>query len=152
MIKERSELKPVAKNSVVGLGELTHGTLEQVDLARAKRFMKKVLNLRVVRHVPPAQMIAGKNDAIIVSLGVNKAPNQEYTTRWILSVPDAEGVSKVRDRALAFREEFPVKQIGEVQESNGEHSLSIQDEDGNWWEIVNRPASHYENIFARGDC
>lgn len=150
----RSQRHPDTPASLIGLGELTHGTCEHRDLRRSKYFLQHVLGIRCVRHGEPAQMLAGVNDIIaVVAVGMPNAVDQEADNRWVLSTETTEHVYAIRERAMASQEALGIKHIGELvfSEPSGHPSVLLQDMDGNWWDITHRKAEFYQHIFAKGD-
>lgn len=136
-------------DSVVGTGKLTHGTCEQIDLKRARNFLVEVLGLRSIRHSPMAQMLAGRNDVAVVAVGVPKPAPQPPENRWLIEVDDTAEVDAIRRRAEELREKYGLRELTRFDER--EESLSIQDGDGNWWEVGCRPPRHYQALFEAGD-
>lgn len=143
-------INPV-RESLVGNARLTHGTCEQHDLSRARQFLETVLGMRCVRHLEPAQMIAGQGGFGVFAIQLPKVRPQGRDNRWILLVDSEAEVLAAMSRAKAAQTDLGLQSVSGPLARHGSIALEIQDGDGNWWELSNRPSSYYEQIFAAGD-
>lgn len=137
--------------ALAGNARLTHGTCEQHDLDRSRAFLEDVLGLRCVRHIDPAQMIAGRGGFGVFAIGLPKVRAQERQNRWIVAVDGRAAVEDIAARARAAEAEFGLLHVGEVENDGGALSVTLQDMDGNWWQAVDRDPAGYQRLFAAGD-
>ncbi|WP_190304699.1 VOC family protein [Pseudomonas chlororaphis] len=138
-------------NSVVGIGHLTHGTCEQLNLKKGREFLQRVLGLRCVHHVEPAQMIAGRGGFGVFAIELPKVNPQSEENRWIITFENSEDIYRIHVEAKKAKANSEIEYVGAVIQENGWISTTIQDGDGNWWEISDRAESYYREMFARGD-
>jgi catechol 2,3-dioxygenase-like lactoylglutathione lyase family enzyme len=136
---------------LAGNARLTHGTCEQQDLGRSRRFVEDVLRLRCVRHLEPAQMLAGRGGFGIFAIGLPRVRPQEPQNRWIISVDGRSQVEAAAERARRTKAEMGLLNVGEIVEAGDEASITVEDMDGNWWQIVDRAPADYQRLFAAGD-
>lgn len=146
-------LSPTPSDILGPDGFMTHGTTDVVDVGLARHFYEDVLGLRSVQHYPIAQFTAGGGDFAIVGVQTgSQTAYQDPTNRWILLVDDREDLDRVRERALAGRERFKVREIGEIGPGDdGGEAFLVRSADDNWFEISTRPRADYTRIFERGD-
>lgn len=140
-----------AAGALAGNARLTHGTCEQQDLGTSRSFVEDVLGLRCVRHLEPAQMLAGRGGFGIFAIGLPRVRPQERQNRWIVAVDDRSQVEAVAARARQAKADMGLLHVGEIVEVAGEASITIEDMDGNWWEVVDRAPGMYQRLFAAGD-
>lgn len=141
---QRSAGDPVALGA-----ELTHGTMEQADLPRARRFITQVLGLRCVQHIPPAQIIAGPGPMGIFGIRHPRPRPQEYQNRWVVGVDGQGALEAVAERASASSAELGLLR---AELASDRLSCDIQDADGNWWQVVVTGDADYRMTFERGDA
>ena len=135
---------PVANNLV-----LTHGTAEVRVLEPSREFFEDVLGLRVVRHSPVSQLVAGCFEFGIVNLGSgDRLDPQGAQNRWVLSVGDADAVAEAHRKAN--ESDFPLS-VSDISEDDGVSRFRLQDGDSNWWEVTNLSPTHYDHYFKKGD-
>jgi catechol 2,3-dioxygenase-like lactoylglutathione lyase family enzyme len=142
---------PEAQPGLIGNARLTHGTCEQLGLDGGRRFIEQVLQLRCVRHVEPGQMFAGRGEFGVFAIGLPRVKAQERQNRWVVSVANEAEVKATATRAEAERDDLRIGEIGPVEAIGTEVSVTIQDGDGNWWEVTTRQPSYYRALFAAGD-
>ena len=129
---------------------MSHGTTDVVDVARSRRFYEEVLDLRSVQQYAVAQYVAGGGDFAIVGVQTGKQTAQQGPeNRWILLVDDDDQLQALRERTLAAREEFDVKEIRAIIRAERGSSFMICTADYNWFEISTCPRSYYVEIFER---
>lgn len=142
---------PAADDVLVGNAALTHGTCQQLQLKRSRRFLEEVLHLRCVRHLEQAQMLAGRGNFGIFAIMQPTVKPQTLQNRWIICVDTPTDLDSLQARATAAKEELGLLQIGSVVSDGLNASVTIQDVDGNWWEATTKPPADYQSIFAAGD-
>lgn len=133
---------------IVG-AELSHGTLESINLARARPLYEDTFGLRVVRHVKIGQLIAGRSEFVAVSIAAGSTfAEQSSEYRWLVLLPDGEELKSCYLKAEAALAEGQLKQLKAIEPSRGAESFVAQDLDGNWWEISNLSPQHFQSMFA----
>lgn len=142
---------PAQPGALARNARLTHGTCEQHDLGRARAFLEQVLGLRCVRHLDPAQMLAGQGEFGVFAIGLPRVRPQPQENRWILSVDTLAQVREAAARAEAAKTEFELMHVGDLVKTDGDLSVTIQDADGNWWEVSSIAPAYYQQLFAAGD-
>lgn len=133
--------------------DMSHGTLECHSLRESKQFYREFLGLACVRHHEEAQLISSKSypwSIVSVQAGDGVHP-QGRDYRWGVQVASPGDVDNARATALAHKDQFAIREIEDIVESDGRRSFSLQDRDGNWWEIESAPRDYYENLFRKGD-
>lgn len=138
-------------DSIVGVGELTHGTCEQADLRRARKFLIEVLGIRSIRHSPMAQMLAGRNDIAVVAVEVSHPTIQPAENRWVIDVDDPAEIGDIHRRAGEAWDECGLLALTDIGQDSVGDGFSIQDADGNWWQVGCKPAGYYESLFDAGE-
>lgn len=147
-----SRLVPGSRpDSIVGGGKLTHGTCEQADLRRARKFLVEVLGIRSIRHSSMAQMLSGRNDLAVVAVGVPHPAIQPAENRWVIDVDDPAAVGEIHRRAVEAQEECGLLALTDIGQDSADEGFSLQDADGNWWQVGCKPAGYYESLFDAGD-
>lgn len=131
---------------------LSHGTIECEDGRVSRRFYQEILGLGSVRPLAEAQYLwqGGPWSLVCVAIGDKPKP-QGVENRFCLRVDTAAEVDAARIAAVHAREEHAIGSVGELSVDGDIHSFTICDRDGNWWEISNVSAAHYDEIFLRGD-
>lgn len=131
----------------------SHGTLGLRDAIQSQRFYKEFLGLHSVRKANGTQYVWLGGEWIIACLCTGKAPREQQgvENRWALKVATAAEVDAAHAAALAQQDEWEIRQVLPVEAAGETRSFSLQDRDGNWWEIFHRPAHLYDDVFDRGD-
>jgi catechol 2,3-dioxygenase-like lactoylglutathione lyase family enzyme len=141
------------KTPIVGPAVLTHGTLEDKVLAAARAVYEKVLGLRCVQHSPKSQLIAGRSGFGIVAVEAgNTAHPQGSENRWVVHGGDPAAVDASQRRATEARDELGLQSVSALTHTGSIAAFSLQDADGNWWEITSRSPGYYQSLFAKGDA
>jgi catechol 2,3-dioxygenase-like lactoylglutathione lyase family enzyme len=142
---------PPQKGALAANARLTHGTCEQVDLTRSRDFLEQVIGLRCVRHLEPAQMLAGRGGFGVFAIGLPRVRPQESQNRWIVAADSKAQVEAVAARAYEAQAEHGLLFVGDLTMSGDDISVTMQDRDGNWWEVTSRDPAAYQQLFAAGD-
>ncbi|GFG99051.1 VOC family protein [Mycobacterium timonense] len=136
---------------VLKLQRLGHGTLETMDLARARRFYEEVLGLEVIQPSSRSMMIRlGTNHAYAV-VETGKASTMTMLAHNGLDVGSVEEVHAAHEKLLEIKDQWGIKQITEPRHMHGDTSFYFTDPDGNWWEIVAVRENGYAADFADRD-
>ncbi|MDB5576033.1 MAG: hypothetical protein JWR80_1209 [Bradyrhizobium sp.] len=141
-----------ATPAVVTNAHLTHGTCEQSQLEGSQRFLKAVLGLRCVRHLEPAQIIAGAGQFGVFGIRTPRVLAQGPENRWVIAVDGEDAVEAIADRARSAADELGLLAVETRPEGRFGRSCLIQDADGNWWEAAAMDVGYFQDRFARGDA
>jgi catechol 2,3-dioxygenase-like lactoylglutathione lyase family enzyme len=133
---------------VLKLQRLGHGTLETVDIARARLFYEAVLGLEVIQPSSRSMMIRlGTNHAYAV-VETGKPSTMSMLAHNGLDVGSVAEVHAAYEKLVAIKDEWGIKQITEPRHMHGDTSFYFSDPDGNWWEIVAVRENGYAEDFT----
>ena len=132
---------------------LSHGTVECTDIVATRRFYTDFLGLDVHRPVSEAQYIyrGGPWSVVCVRVDGGEAKDQAEDNHFKLAVDTPDEVDAARAAALATRDQYGIKQVGEVTDANGVRAFRLQDLNHTWWEITNLDQAYYDAVFDAGD-
>jgi hypothetical protein len=132
---------------------LSHGTIECSDIAATRRFLNEFLGVDVVRPLPEAQYLwkGGPWSVVCVCIEDSEAKDQDPRNHFKLSVQSPAAVAAARDAAIAHKDAYGIRQIGEIETSAGASSFKLQDLNRVWWEITTIDQGHDDRLFAAGD-
>ena len=138
--------KPLIEGSV-----FSHGTMDSRNAEKTQRFLQEFLGIRSVRKSKGTQYVwqGGRWIIACLAVGANVPPRQGEGFRFGLLVATPEEVDAAHDAALAQREQWEIQKIRPVQVEGDTRTFSLQDMDGNWWEIYHRPGHLYDDLFER---
>lgn len=140
---ERGDSRPVIVNA-----ELSHGTLESIDLKRARPLYEKVFGLRVVRHSKIGQLIGGRSEFVAVSIAAGSTfAAQTSENRWLVLLAEGDDLEARYALAKEALSESLLKELRPITESRGAQSFTAQDLDGNWWEISNLSYQYFQSRY-----
>ena len=142
-VAERPLIEPVC---------LSHGTLECRDLNETRLFYTEFLGVDVIRHAEGAMGTWCGGDWFIACVGAgDSATPQPFANRWGLEVESEEEVDAAHGAAHASREKYHIQEILEVEDDDVCRRFSLQDLDGNWWEILHRRGRLFDDLFASAE-
>lgn len=132
---------------------LSHGTIECSDIAATRRFLNEFLGVDVVRPLPEAQYLwkGGPWSVVCVCVEDSEAKEQDPRNHFKLSVGSADAVAAAHEAAIAHKDAYGIRQIGEIEKSAGACAFKLQDLNRVWWEITTVDQSYYDRLFAAGD-
>lgn len=137
--------QPLAPEKFPGRGyvpqALTHGTLENDDLAASELFYKEALGLEVVKLWPSSCYVKHSDTPWYVVCIQAQNPNRPRLSRYQRFTVALETANEVHDAHRDFttkRERWQLRELEAVQESKDAASFLFADLNGNWWEIGNR--------------
>lgn len=117
---------------------LTHGTLENDDLAASERFYKEALGLEVVKLWPSSCYVKHPDTpwyvVCIQAQNPKRKPLSRYQ-RFTIAVESREAVQAAYRDLARDREIWQLRAIEEVCEATDGTSFQLADLNGNWWEI-----------------
>lgn len=119
---------------------LTHGTLENDDLAASEQFYKEALGLEVVKLWPSSCYVKHPDTpwyvVCIQAQNLNRPRLSRYQ-RFTIALASNEAVHDAHRELTANRERWRLRELEAVSASSGGASFLFSDLNGNWWEIVN---------------
>jgi catechol 2,3-dioxygenase-like lactoylglutathione lyase family enzyme len=142
----------VSQVSIVNPELLSHGTLECNDIPATRRFLAEFLGIDVVRPLPEAQYLSKGGPWTVVCVCVEgEHKEQRPQNRFKLAVASAAEVDAAHAAATKHRDEYGIRKVEPVTETNGVRAFKLQDMNKVWWEIANLTQAYYDDAFARGD-
>ena len=140
-----------AKDSILKLNFLSHGTLESRDLEKSRRFYEDFLGFEVVRTSDVSLMIrlGGSNAIAVVKSQRKKA--MPVLNHNGLDVETKEEVEEAYRMMVELRDKWGIGKITKPRMQHGTYSFYFQDLDDNWWEILTNPKGGYSWLFDLGD-
>lgn len=143
-------MKKELGNGVIGKAVLTHGTMECRKKEESRSIYEELLRLRCVNTSQVSQLVAGAGNITIVCVQVGTAGHpQGDENRWVVLVDNAQAVADMHAEISKSDQAAEVREIETAED--GSRSFVVRDEDSNWWQVSDRPASYYQAIFERGD-
>jgi catechol 2,3-dioxygenase-like lactoylglutathione lyase family enzyme len=139
-----------AKEPVLKLNFLSHGTLECHDIAKTKRFYTDFLGLEVVQTSPISLMIrlGGTNTiATVQSARKQKMPMLNHNG---LDVETRAAVDESHRKVAEGAAQWGISKVTRPADQHGTYSFYFCDLDDNWWEILANPQGGYSWMFAKG--
>jgi len=118
---------------------LTHGTLENDDLAASEQFYKEALGLEVVKLWPSSCYVKHPDTPWYIVCIQAQNPNRPRLTRYqrfTIALASNEAVHDAHRELTANRERWRLREFEAVTELNGSASFQLADLNGNWWEIA----------------
>lgn len=139
--------------SLIQNDTLSHGTVECTDMVATRRFYTDFLGLDIHRPFREAQYIyrGGPWTVVCVHVDGGEAKDQAQDNHFKLAVDTPEEVDAAHAAAHATRDEYGIKQIGDVIEMDGHRAFRLQDLNYTWWEIINIDQGYYDALFDAGD-
>jgi catechol-2,3-dioxygenase len=139
-----------AKDPVLKINFLSHGTLESYDLDRTRDFYTEFLGLEVVRTSPKSLMIrlGGANTIAVVESPKKQAlPLLNHNG---LDVETRDDVARCYEQCVEHKDAWNIKKVTRPADQHGTYSFYFLDLDDNWWEILANPRGGYSWMFAKG--
>ncbi|MGZ8453590.1 MAG: VOC family protein [Candidatus Binatia bacterium] len=134
--------KPLPKEAFAGKGyvpqALTHGTLENDDLAASERFYKEALGLEVVKLWPSSCYVKHRDTPWYIVCIQAQNPNRPRLSRYqrfTVAVDSVNAVHNAHRELTEHRDSWQLRELEVVRESNDAASFLFADLNGNWWEI-----------------
>lgn len=130
-ITEKFEGEPLLKVQRLG-----HGTLETVDIARARAFYEQVLGLEVIQTSTRSVMIRLNTDHVYAVVETGRPSAMSMMSHNGLDVGSVEEVHRAHEKISQVQQDWGLKTVTEPRHMHGDTSFYFTDPDGNWWEIV----------------
>lgn len=118
---------------------LTHGTLENDDLAASEQFYREALGLDVVKLWPSSCYIKHPDTPWYVVCIQAQNPNRPRLSlfqRFTIAVPSRDAVQDAYRTFSAKRNPWKLSALEEVHETLNATSFLFADLNGNWWEVT----------------
>jgi hypothetical protein len=80
-----------------------------------------------------------------------EAKEQLPENRFKISVGSKEEVRHAHEEAIRLREQYGIRQVNHLMESDVTMSFQLQDLNRTWWEITTADERYYEQLFEQGD-
>jgi catechol-2,3-dioxygenase len=139
-----------AKEPVLKLKFLSHGTLEAYDLEKTRHFYTEFLGLEVVRTSDISLMIRLGNTNTIAVVKNERKQAMPILNHNGLDVPTREDVDKCYEVVKAEKDNWGIKKVTKPVDQHGTRSFYLLDLDDNWWEILCNPEGGYSWMFDKG--
>jgi catechol 2,3-dioxygenase-like lactoylglutathione lyase family enzyme len=134
--------KPLPKAAFAGKGyvpqALTHGTLENDDLAASERFYKEALGLEVIKLWPSSCYVKHPDTPwyiVCIQAQNPTRPRLSRYQRFTVALDSPNAVHKAHRELTENRYSWQLRELEVVRESNDAASFLFADLNGNWWEI-----------------
>lgn len=139
-----------ARDPVLNIKFLSHGTLESRDLEKSRTFYADFLGLDVVRTSKVSLMIRLGSEhtyAVVQNPSKEAMPMLNHNG---LDVGTREEVEKSYQAVLAAKEQWGIKKVTRPADQHGTYCFYFTDLDDNWWEILCNPEGGYSWMFRKG--
>ena len=132
----------------------SHGTMDSRNAEKTQRFLQEFLGIRSVRKSKGTQYVWCGGRWIIACLvvGANVPARQGEGFRFALLVKTPEEVDAGHRAALEQQSKWEIREVTPVTDDGDTRAFSLQDLDGNWWEIYHRAGHLYDDLFAREEA
>jgi catechol 2,3-dioxygenase-like lactoylglutathione lyase family enzyme len=140
-----------AKDPVLKLQFLSHGTLEAYDLEKTRQFYTEFPGLEVVRTSPISLIIRlGGTNTIAVVQNPKRGGEMPLLNHNGLDVATREEVDNAHRLCVEQQQKWGLKKVTKPVDQHGTYSFYFLDLDNNWWEILTNPKDGYSWMFAKG--
>ena len=120
---------------------LTHGTLENDDLAASEQFYREALGLEVLKLWPSSCYVKHPDTSWYVVCIQAQNPNRPRLSRYqrfTVALESRDAVQHAHREFTQQRERWQLRELEAVTEANSGASFQLSDLNGNWWEICSR--------------
>jgi len=128
-----------AREPILKLKFLSHGTLEAINLDQKRKFYKEFLGLEVVRTSQVSLMIRLGNTNTIAVVKNERKQAMPILNHNGLDVSTREEVDKCHEIVMAQKDKWSIKKVTRPVDQHGTRSFYLLDLDDNWWEICATP-------------
>jgi len=143
--------------SLIELPFLSHGHATLKDVDESIRFFRDFLGLEVVKTSPRTLVARLGSNTTIVGVTIGEKGLAKAHRPWLenahfgFDVPTADDVKEARALSLEHQKFFNIKNVGGLDENDEGLFFMLQDQDGNYWQILENPAGGYARYFE-SDC
>lgn len=130
---------------------ISHGTLETVDLDRARSFYEEFLGFEAVRASKASLWVRLGGEHIYVVVKVLKKEPMPFLNHNGIDVATDEEVDEAYQITLRDAEKWGIHGVTKPALQHGTYSFYFFDVDDNCWEILSNPKGGYSWMFERGD-
>ena len=143
-----SAVTPLIKNEF-----FSHGTYECNDMTATRRFLVDFLGLDIIRPLKEAQYMwkGGPWSVVCVCVQDGEAKEQGPQNHFKLSVASDAEVDAAHGAALAYKDDYRIKRVLDVETVNGHRSFKLLDLNNTCWEIGTLTQSYFDDVFSKGD-
>jgi catechol-2,3-dioxygenase len=134
---------PLSAEKFAGKGyvpqALTHGTLENDDLAASERFYREALGLEVVKLWPSSCYVKHPDTPWYVVCIQAQNPNRRRLSpyqRFTIALSSRSAVHDAYRSLESTGDHWHLTQLEAIEESDRGTSFLFADLNGNWWEII----------------
>ncbi|HKY09141.1 MAG TPA: VOC family protein [Candidatus Binatia bacterium] len=123
---------------------LTHGTLENDDLEASECFYREALGLEVVKLWPSSCYVKHRDTPWYVVCIQAQNPNRRMLSRYqrfTIALASRADVHSAHRDFTTHQEDWRLRALEEITESDESASFQLADLNGNWWEILHRNPS-----------
>jgi len=140
-----------AKEPVLKLKFLSHGTLESKDLEHSRKFYTDFLGLECIQTSKISLMIRlGNTNTIAVVQTTRKKPEMPMLNHNGLDVTTREEVDQCYEIVAREKDKWGIRKLTKPVDQHGTRSFYFLDCDDNWWEILCNPDGGYSWMFDKG--
>jgi catechol 2,3-dioxygenase-like lactoylglutathione lyase family enzyme len=142
-----------AETPLIDTRFFSHGTVECTDMPATRRFLVDFLGLDIIRPVKEAQYMWKGGPWTIVCVNIQDGEPKEQGTQnhFKLSVASDAEVDAAHSAALHLKDDYGIKQVLEIEQSNGHRAFKLLDLNNTWWEVTTVAQRDYDDLFERGD-
>jgi len=140
-------------NSLLDLPFLSHGHATLTDVDASARFYSEFLGFEVVKTSPKTLVARLGSNTVVVGVTLGQRVLDKIQRVWLenahfgLDVGTRDDVAEAHALTLEYKNEFEIRQVGDIAEADGGQRFLIVDLDGNYWEILNNPPGGYTHKF-----
>ena len=139
--------KQLKHEPVLKLNILSHGTVEVMNLQRARTFYEEVLGLEVVQTSAVSLMLRLNTTTTIAAVENKGGTSAGVFNHFGFDVASKDLVDECYERVKPVKDKYGIKKITRPIQQHGTYSFYIVDEDENWWEILENPDNGYSYVF-----
>ena len=143
--------------SLIELPFLSHGHATLKDVDESIRFFRDFLGLEVVKTSPRTLVARLGSNTTIVGVTIGEKGLAKAHRPWLenahfgFDVPTADDVKEARSLSLEHQKFFNIKNVGGLEKNDEGLFFMLQDQDGNYWQILENPVGGYARYFE-SDC
>lgn len=138
---------------VLELNFLSHGTLIVENLERSRKFFEEFLGLETVKTARIALAVRLNSNTSVACVEFGKVVHEieregKVHSHFGLDMGSAEEVRQAHRLALEYQDEYHIRQVDEIIETDSGPRFMIEDMDRNCWEILCNKAGGYTSRFG----
>jgi catechol 2,3-dioxygenase-like lactoylglutathione lyase family enzyme len=130
---------------------ISHGTLETLDLDRARQFYENFLGFETVQASKMSLWVRLGGAHIYVVVKAQKKEKMPFLNHNGIDVATDAEVDEAHRITVSEAEKWGLHAITKPALQHGTYSFYFYDADDNCWEILSNPKDGYSWMFDRGD-